>query len=307
MTLLELARDLVDRAKSDPGQPVPIVFNLSSWNEGFEALADWLTEELKTKYLIPKRIGRPWLAGSRLLLLLDGLDEVQSERRAACIRNINTFLEEHGTQGIAVCSRLHEYTAAPVRLKMRGAVCLQPLTLGQVDHHLSHFGSELGALRTALQNDQALQDLAQSPLMLSVMTLAYEGATINALAGDEIETPEARRAQIFDTYVARMFTRKGKAARNAYSEEQTKNWLSWLAHNMRRHGQTIFLIEQMQPNWLKGITDIFTFYSLASAAQLIPIVLLLVLLYANAHMMPEFPFILEQIGASMDLFERFAI
>ena len=186
MTLLELARDVVDRARSDPGQPVPVVFNLSSWNEGFEALSDWLTEELKTKYLIPKRDGHRWLDGNRLLPLLDGLDEVQPDRRPACIRTINTFLEEHGTQGIAVCSRLQEYTAAPVRLKMRGAICLQPFTLRQVDHYLAQFGSELGALWTVLQKDQALQDLARSPLMLSVMTLAYEGAAINTLAGGAI-------------------------------------------------------------------------------------------------------------------------
>src|SRR5512144_1329948 len=77
-----------------------------------------VTEELK--YLIPKRIGRSWLDGNRLLLLLDGLDGVQADRRAACIRAINAFLEDHGTPGLAVCSRLQEYTAEPVRLKMSG-------------------------------------------------------------------------------------------------------------------------------------------------------------------------------------------
>jgi hypothetical protein len=55
MTLLELARDLA-RQSSDPGQAVPVVFNLSSWTEKFKSLADWLTEELNTKYRIPKRI-----------------------------------------------------------------------------------------------------------------------------------------------------------------------------------------------------------------------------------------------------------
>ncbi|MFK7845138.1 MAG: hypothetical protein AB8G77_07550 [Rhodothermales bacterium] len=35
-----------------------------------------------------------------------------------------------------------------------------------------------------------------------------------------------------------------------YSEKQTMRWLVWLARSMQQHGQTVFLIEQLQPNWL---------------------------------------------------------
>jgi hypothetical protein len=108
-------------------------------------------------------------------------------------------------------------------------------------------------LRAALNKDDVLRDLAKSPLMLSVMTLAYQGASVSALAGEAVETPEARRKQIFDTYIARMFARRGQAAGSARAKEQTKSWLSWLAHNMQRHGQSIFLIEQMQPSWLDNV------------------------------------------------------
>jgi hypothetical protein len=142
---------------------------------------------------------------------------------------------------------------------MSGAICLRPLTQRQVEDYLAQFGSELGALRTALEKDQALRDLAQSPLMLSVMTLAYQGASINALAGDAIETPGARRRQVFNTYIDRMFARKGKAAGSAHAKARTKSSLSWLANNMQRHGQSIFLIEQMQPTWLNNVRQIFIY------------------------------------------------
>jgi hypothetical protein len=84
ITLLELARDLVAvvHQSNELRQPVPVVFNLSSWTERFTSLADWLTEELSTKYRIPKHSGRSWLEANRLVLLLDGLDEVQADRRA---------------------------------------------------------------------------------------------------------------------------------------------------------------------------------------------------------------------------------
>lgn len=35
-----------------------------------------------------------------------------------------------------------------------------------------------------------------------------------------------------------------------YTEAQTRHWLAWLARGMKQHGQTVFLIEQLQPSWL---------------------------------------------------------
>ena len=46
-----------------------------------------------------------------------------------------------------------------------------------------------------------------------------------------------------------MFKRKGKGEQS-YTKKQTISWLSWLAHRMIQHNQTVFLIEGIQPNWL---------------------------------------------------------
>jgi hypothetical protein len=35
-----------------------------------------------------------------------------------------------------------------------------------------------------------------------------------------------------------------------YSEAQTKAWLAWLARGMQQHGQTVFMLEQLQATWL---------------------------------------------------------
>jgi hypothetical protein len=48
-----------------------------------------------------------------------------------------------------------------------------------------------------------------------------------------------------------------------YSEEEATRWLSWLARGMQRHGQTVFLIEQLQPSWLSGRPQLVA-YTLAS-------------------------------------------
>jgi hypothetical protein len=222
------------------------VFNLSSWAEKRQPIAEWLVDELNVKYNIPKKIARPWVEHDELLLLLDGLDEVQSELREACVKAINDFRQEHGLTPLVVCSRIADYEALTTRLKLQGAVLLQSLTPEQIDQYLEGAGTELLAVRRTLQHDTTLQELAQSPLMLSIMTLAYRGTSVQDL--QSLDTTEARRSHVLDAYVQRMFERRGGDKR--FSPEQTIRWLAWLAQKMSQCGQTMFLIERMQPSWL---------------------------------------------------------
>jgi hypothetical protein len=83
------------------------------------------------------------------------------------------------------------------------------------------------------------------------MIMAYQDIPVESLIGQAHQTLEVRRKHLFDTYIERMFRRKGKSER-PFSDEQTKNWLAWLAQQMARHNQTIFLIEQLQPRWLSS-------------------------------------------------------
>ena len=94
--LLELARDLLDRAAHDPAHPIPVVFPLSTWAESRRPLAEWLVDELNLRYDVPRKIGQEWVASDQVLPLLDGLDEVKPEHRAACVEAINAFRKSHG-------------------------------------------------------------------------------------------------------------------------------------------------------------------------------------------------------------------
>lgn len=90
-TLLHLARVLGKRTLASAAEPVPVVLNLSSWAADRLPLIDWLTVELAAKYQLPRRIGRAWLEGDALALLLDGFDEAPDAARAGCARAINAF------------------------------------------------------------------------------------------------------------------------------------------------------------------------------------------------------------------------
>ncbi len=74
--LLELARDLLARAELDETHPIPVVFNLSSWVQKRQPVADWLAEELYSKYQVPRKLSQTWIDTDQVLPLLDGLDEV---------------------------------------------------------------------------------------------------------------------------------------------------------------------------------------------------------------------------------------
>jgi hypothetical protein len=261
ITLLELARDLIARAEDDPNQPVPVVFNLSSWAERRLPLAEWLADELSVKYQIPRKIGRKWIADNDILPLLDGLDEVRAENRSECVGAINAYYKEHGLAGIAVCSRTEEYGLLKAKLALAGAILIQPLAEEQITDYPASFGTKLAGLYKALKLDTVLKEMAHSPLMLGVMSLAYADVSFEDVLRGELDSVEARRKRLFDTYVTRMFKRKGIA--KGYTPEQTVKWLSWLARGMEMHKQGVFLIEGLQPSWL-GLRKRRWLYVLAS-------------------------------------------
>lgn len=255
ITLLELTREALDRAEVDPTWPIPIVLNLSSWAERQPKLEEWIIQEMNLKYNIRKKIGTHWLEHNALLLLLDGLDEVKEECRTKCIETINAFRQTYGINEIVVCSRLEEYQHLNTQLKLNAALVLQPLTLAQVDEYLLRCGDKLAALRAALPDDPALQELATSPLMLSMMTLAYRN--MPKTVGIPAETLADKRQQVLAVYVERMLQQhysdrvlKWRRGEDLYTPQQTKHWLSWLAAQMHRHSQSEFFIEGLQPTWL---------------------------------------------------------
>jgi predicted NACHT family NTPase len=148
--LLELASDLLDRAEQDAAHPIPVVFHLSSWAVRRCPLADWLVDVLAEFYYVQRKLAQAWVADEQVLPLLDGLDEVAPEHRAACVEAINTFRHGYGPVPLAVCSRAADYHALPVRVELSEAVVIEPLSPEQVNIYLKQAGKPLAGVRTAL-------------------------------------------------------------------------------------------------------------------------------------------------------------
>jgi hypothetical protein len=246
--LLELTRALLERARQDETHPIPVVFPLSSWATRRQPLTEWLASELHTRYQVPLPLATSWIETDQVLPLLDGLDEVAAPHRVACVEAINTYRQAHGLLPTVVCSRQTDYLVLSTRLLLRTAVVVQPLTPEQIESYLTSGGGRLEALRQTLREDVDLQALASTPLMLNVLTVAYQGTLHKEVT---VTGPlETKQEQIFAAYVQRMLIRRSTVTR--YTPEQTTLWLSSLANQMKRQSQTIFYLEQMQPTWLSG-------------------------------------------------------
>jgi energy-coupling factor transporter ATP-binding protein EcfA2 len=247
ITLLQLAQRLIERSEQNPSLPIPVVFNLSSWARDRKPIMDWLIDELREKYQVPHSLSEPWIQKEQLILLLDGLDEVDENYRNDCVQALNDFIGIFPQTEIAVCSRVRDYDALTTRLQISGALCLQPLTSAQVYLILDSFDGLLEGLKKVLKEDTEIEEFARTPLILNFMIVAYAGQSDTDLKPKLKASPDRNR-YLFETYIDR---RLDRGATPIYCEDRVKFWLSWLASQMSQKKRTIFLIEKIQPNWLQ--------------------------------------------------------
>jgi hypothetical protein len=244
--LLELTGELLKRACQDETSPLPVVFSLSSWATRRQPLTEWLASELHTRYQVSPLLARSWIETDQVLPLLDGLDEVVAPHRAACVEAINTYRRIHGLLPTVVSCRQIDYLALSSRLLLRTAVIVQPLTPEQIETSLQSAGEQAETLRTALSQDADLRELATTPLMLTILLFAFRGTSVDQIS--EQISLNAKREQIFASYIQQMLKRRGPSKR--YQPEQITHWLTSLAQQMKRQNQTLFYLEQMQLDWL---------------------------------------------------------
>ncbi len=248
VSLVELAEYLLAMAAADKMQPIPVILNLSSWAGKQVDLTTWAVEEMVAKYQIPRRLGRRWLGQDRLLLLFDGLDEMLPDYRIGCLTALNAFRQEHGLADMVVCCRQEAYATAVAtsntRLQLNGAILIRPLTTLQIRENTPP------SLAHSLFADEALLELAQSPLTLNMLRTAdligWRPEVTQNLSG------LSTTSHLFDVYVQTMCQRQAARVQNGPSTIKVTNHLSWLAAHMQNHNLSIFLIEELQPSWLKN-------------------------------------------------------
>jgi hypothetical protein len=104
-TMLVLAETLLNQPEQPSDSPIPVLLKLSSWTKEQRTMIDWLVDKLDEEYGcgINKEDVKKILIGDKLLLMLDGLDELEESRRKNCVEAINNLLKPgelvHDNQG----------------------------------------------------------------------------------------------------------------------------------------------------------------------------------------------------------------
>lgn len=202
-------------------------------------------------------LAQQWVDNQQILLLLDGLDEMEEIARPACIAAINLYHRER-IAPLVVCSRSQEYQTASAheRLHLHSAVEVQPLTAIQMEEALQQIGNAKEGLLAELMTNKELRELVRAPLWLNVILVTTREAPLPSLPQER----DKLQQEVLRHYVERMYERKGKRKGGAmssadpprYSFQQTRHWLGFLSNQMRQHGQELFAIEDLQPDWLIG-------------------------------------------------------
>ncbi len=249
--LLDLAKFLVEKAEADSNYPLPVLFNLSSWQDERQLIRDWLVAELKSKYGVSTKLGQRWVLERMLLPLLDGLDEVAPERQEMCAQRLNAFLTgESSPIYIVVCSRIAEYENYETTLQLNGAIFLKALSNQQIQTYLTNAGRD--ELWHLLCHSTELMAFMRTPLLLSMAVLAYPKDVTTQWKALPPETDQCQ--YLLEAYIKQMLHRAFEShayrTRKIPSAKQTRWWLSYLARQMEKTSQTEFLIEVMQPSML---------------------------------------------------------
>jgi HEAT repeat protein/DNA polymerase III delta prime subunit len=273
VTLLHIAEQLISEAEENPAAPIPLLINLSKfqlrqpdtfafklWGSKESAVGKrddrverWLVGELAVYPIISAEIARKWIEEGRIAALLDGLDEVNDEYRAELVRVLNaTYLRDHLESPVVVCSRINEYRPLQdrkeTRVQLEGGITLQPLNKTQIADYLKE--AKATGLSQALLGDETLAQMAQTPLTLSMMTLAYGGVAPADIPSFSSLTEQ--RHHLMEAYVERMLQRKEQRDRPdhgdeevpeeeyAYKPEKINSYLGWLAVRLSVRMQTAF-------------------------------------------------------------------
>jgi hypothetical protein len=252
--LMNLVDICMARSLADLDQPLPILLNLSSWTEQYLSFEQWFLTELKAKYGLRLDVGRDWLETHQLLPFLEGLDELDKKLQGHCLQAINQFQQTFQLPGLVVCSQPEVYQRCAVPLNVVGIIWLQPLTTEQVQAYLEASSSRYPQgvaqpqIWQAISKDPQLIRLAQSPLMLHFLLQLDSTCPVSHI--DDLLALYLKKYLGLKKHLGQDDLYAASPNAQKPQSSQALHWLSWLAKNLQRHGQSEFSIERMQPSWL---------------------------------------------------------
>jgi DNA polymerase III delta prime subunit len=248
--LLQLSKHLHGLAAEDQSQPIPVFLRLANWNRwwgvlsGEHAFERWLVRQMKLSFFIDRDLGRDWLRTGKVVLILDGLDEVATlKARRSCqvaIHGLITRLRG----GLVVSSRIEEYLTLN-RLPMISAVEALPVTETQVLQYITTIPS-VRRLALALKNDPSAVTVLTTPFALTLALAAYSNKS-------KLKLPPGKFSifKLLDDFVKAQMPVLLKSGR--YKKEDFLRWMRNLAQCSKSGKQTVFDPVELRERWFSSI------------------------------------------------------
>lgn len=261
---LRFVLDLLDIRT--PGDPVPVIFSMGSWNPTVLALEDWLISQLVRDHpgLAKAGTDRVTLAaelvGARWILpVLDGFDEIAEDLRHAALQELSAT-----SRPLVLTSRPGEYTAAVPGtrgLTLAAVIQLTDLTLADVADYLPRtaarlvrpgtaatttWGPVLGRLSSDPDSPAAL-NLAQvltTPLMVALARTIYSDAADRSpatlLDTNQFSTSATLEDHLLGSFIPSVYqlrpgNRHTRRPRH-WNPERSQRWLGYLAGHLHELG-----------------------------------------------------------------------
>ncbi|MGB8202740.1 MAG: NACHT domain-containing protein [Pseudonocardiaceae bacterium] len=269
--LVRLVLDLLSRRR--PGDPVPVLLPLASWNPEDQDLRSWIVGRLITDH---SALAEPASGGTviraqvlldkgLILPVLDGLDEIPDAVRGSALARINDAMRS--CESLVLAARTAEYRSAVcspdgVEVLLTGAagITLRPLDVTVVSDYLR---GSAGGLAAAARWDKVLSTftadrpspVAQAlttPLRVVLARAIYNprpGETLATVARQPAElldpalfpTPKEIERHLFDIFIPAAYRpHPDRSRRCPWTADQAGRWLAFLARDLedRQNGTT---------------------------------------------------------------------
>lgn len=267
-TVLTLRFTLDLLARRQPGDPVPVIFGLHTWDPLEQSLQDWMAARLAADYPALRNTSRsgPTIAAElvrrRLVLpVLDGLDEVGESLRGAALRALNMSLD-HDAPVILTCREAdyRQIVAAADVLTSAAVIELLPLELADLVGYLPRttrkvssgpgvgFTTKWDLVLDRLRDDPAapaartLLEVLRTPLMTTLARAVYSDTAADpaVLLDGGFAGPRELEHHLLDAFVPAAFAGPVEPGtrhrRRGPRPADAERWLRSLARHLDRLG-----------------------------------------------------------------------
>ncbi|MEY9842137.1 NACHT domain-containing protein [Streptacidiphilus sp. EB103A] len=255
-----------------PGDRVPVIFGLGSWNPAITTLRAWLCDQLVRDYpglAAPAANGtslaRTLVKGGRILPVLDGFDEIASDLQPTALRRLNAT-----SLPLLMTSRPEEYAEAAKMsvLSAAAGIKLDPLRPGDFADYLRRTSqpgaddklhsttwepvlAQLGGDSPSPGAKNVAEALA-TPLMVALARTAYRDISGNGpeelLDIGKFKSPEALQRHLLAAFIPAAYESEsesdaetGRCRQRRWDPDRAAYWLGYLARHLdllRQDGQS---------------------------------------------------------------------